>query len=62
MADARRLGADLVLASDPDGDRLAVAVPDPAADGGWRKLTGDQTGALLGAFLLDATAAAARPG
>ena len=62
MADARRLGADLILASDPDGDRLAVAVPDPEADGGWRKLTGDQTGALLGAFLLDATAAAAHPG
>ena len=30
LADARRLGADLVVASDPDGDRLAVAVPDPA--------------------------------
>ena len=30
LADARRLGADLVLASDPDGDRLAVAIPDPA--------------------------------
>jgi len=56
LADARRLGADLILASDPDGDRLAVAVPDPGAEGGWRKLTGDQAGALLGAFLLDATA------
>ena len=52
LADARRLEADLVLANDPDGDRLAVAVPDPAAGGGWRKLTGDQVGALLGAFLL----------
>jgi phosphomannomutase len=61
LADARRLGADLILASDPDGDRLAVAVPDPAADGGWQKLTGDQAGALLGAFLLDATAAQAHP-
>ncbi len=30
LADARRLGADLVVASDPDGDRLAVAVPDRA--------------------------------
>ena len=62
LADARRLGADLVVASDPDGDRLAVAVPDPAgtatsADGsGWRVLTGDQLGALLGASLLERTA------
>src|SRR2546423_9314405 len=40
LADARRLGADLVVASDPDGDRLAVAVPDragsAAGDGGSR--------------------------
>jgi phosphomannomutase len=54
LSDARRLDADLVLASDPDGDRLAVAVPDPAASGGWRKLTGDQVGGLLGAFVLAA--------
>jgi len=54
LAQARELGADLVLASDPDGDRLAVAVPgeDDAAASGWRQLTGDQLGALLGAFLL----------
>jgi phosphomannomutase len=52
MAEARRLDADLVLANDPDGDRLAVAVPDPATPGGWRMLTGDQVGALLGAYLL----------
>jgi phosphomannomutase len=53
LAQARRSGADLVLANDPDGDRLAVAVPDPDAAGGWRTLTGDQVGALLGAYLLD---------
>ena len=58
LADARRLGADLVVASDPDGDRLAVAVPDLA---GWRVLTGDQVGALLGASLLDRTAGQAAP-
>jgi phosphomannomutase len=60
---ARRSGADLVLASDPDGDRLAVAIPDPAAvsgpgAGGWRTLTGDQVGALLGAAVLDQVPAA----
>jgi phosphomannomutase len=54
LADARRLGADLVVASDPDGDRLAVAVPEPG--GAWRTLTGDQVGALLGASLLERTA------
>ena len=62
LADAQRQGADLVLASDPDGDRLAVAwpsapgaqgAPDAIADGAWRMLTGDQLGALLGAYLLE---------
>jgi phosphomannomutase len=67
LADARRLGADLVVASDPDGDRLAVAVPDRAGGAGagggsgWRVLTGDQVGALLGASLLDRSAGQAAP-
>lgn len=58
LAQARRSGADLVIANDPDGDRLAVAVPDDDAPGGWRTLTGDQVGALLGAYLLGRDAAA----
>ena len=53
LAQARDTGADLVIANDPDGDRLAVAVPDATAPGGWRALTGDQMGGLLGAYLLD---------
>src|SRR5215472_10832570 len=57
IAQARRSGADLVVANDPDGDRLAVAVPDPAAPGGYRQLTGNQVGALLGAYLLGEDAA-----
>jgi phosphomannomutase len=54
LADARSLGADLVLASDPDGDRLAVAV---RVTTGWLQLSGDQLGAVLGAFLLETDSA-----
>jgi phosphomannomutase len=43
---------DLVIANDPDADRCAVAVPDPAADGGWRMLRGDDVGALLATHLV----------
>ena len=43
-------GADVVIANDPDADRCAVAVP--LSSGGWRALTGDEVGALLGTHLL----------
>jgi phosphomannomutase len=57
LALAAQVGADLVLANDPDADRCAAAVPDPASvdatnPGGWRMLRGDEVGALLGAHLL----------
>ncbi|GAA4111224.1 phospho-sugar mutase [Enteractinococcus coprophilus] len=40
---------DLIVAHDPDADRLAVAVP---IEGQWQRLTGDQVGLLLGARLM----------
>ncbi|MFV2121087.1 phospho-sugar mutase [Streptomyces sp. Act-28] len=52
FAKAREAGPDLVIANDPDADRCAVAVPAPAAEGGWRMLRGDEVGALLATHLV----------
>ncbi len=58
LALARKTKAQLVLANDPDADRLAVAVPDDATGrDGYRQLTGNQVGALLGHYLLTERAA-----
>ncbi|MPV38874.1 phospho-sugar mutase [Georgenia subflava] len=46
---ARAVDADVVLANDPDADRCSMAVPDRSVEGGWRQLTGDEIGSLLGA-------------
>lgn len=45
---ARKTKAELIVANDPDADRLAVAVPDNSAAEGYRRLTGNELGALLG--------------
>ncbi len=45
---ATQSASDLILANDPDADRLAVAVP---ADGGWKMLTGDQVGLILADYV-----------
>jgi len=57
MALATKVDADIIVAHDPDADRLAVAVPDGA--GGWRQLTGNQVGVLLAEDLLTAQERAA---
>lgn len=49
---ARDEGADVAMANDPDADRFACAVPDPSTPGGWRVLTGDEIGSLLGDWRL----------
>lgn len=50
LALAARVEADLVVANDPDGDRLAVAVPN--GQGGYQALTGNEVGCLLAQDLL----------
>jgi len=59
---ARSVDAELVIANDPDADRLAVAVPDADAPGGWRRLTGNEIGLLLGWRAARAVAAAGTGG
>ncbi|MEV4562516.1 phospho-sugar mutase [Nonomuraea sp. NPDC049419] len=50
---AGKIGADLVLANDPDADRCAVGVPLPG--GGVRMLTGDEVGGLLAEHVITHT-------
>src|SRR5690606_28635812 len=56
MALAAEVGADIVVANDPDADRCAVALPvsgDRAASRSeWQMLRGDEVGALLADHLL----------
>ncbi|MGO8959867.1 MAG: hypothetical protein ACLQFR_21230 [Streptosporangiaceae bacterium] len=47
---AAESGAELVLSTDPDADRLGVEVR--LADGSWRHLTGNQIGAIIAYFLI----------
>ena len=45
---AREIGAELIIANDPDADRFSAAIPDASAAVGYRQLTGDEVGLLLG--------------
>lgn len=50
MALAAKLQADVVMATDPDADRIGLGVPD--GKGGYRLLNGNQTAALVTDYLL----------
>lgn len=50
IRDGKKVGADLLIATDPDADRLGIAVLNP--EGEYVVLTGNQTGALLLDYLL----------
>lgn len=47
---AEENGSDLLLATDPDADRVGIAVRD---NGGYKLLTGNEVGVLLTDFLLE---------
>ena len=45
IATADRVGAQLIIANDPDADRLSICVP---GEDGWQQLTGNEVGLILG--------------
>ena len=60
IAQGVAVGADLVIANDPDADRLALAIPDGA--GSFRRLSGNEVGWLLGWRAASRAAAEGRTG
>jgi phosphomannomutase len=58
LALAAETGAELVLANDPDADRLAAAVPDGR---GFRMLSGNEVGALLADDAIEHASTSGRP-
>ncbi len=46
---AKKVGADLVMGTDPDADRLGIAAPD---NGEFKLITGNQLGSLLAYYIM----------
>lgn len=56
LALAADVAADVAIALDPDADRCAVGIPlGMSGEAGWRMLSGDETGWLLGDYILPDT-------
>lgn len=52
LAKAKAIDADLVIATDPDADRVGMAVKDPTGE--WQLLNGNQAASLIIYYLLKA--------
>ncbi|RFP64110.1 phospho-sugar mutase [Hymenobacter lapidiphilus] len=52
LDEAKALDADIVLATDPDSDRVGIALKNPAGE--WVLVNGNQTAALLTHYVLSA--------
>jgi len=50
LAMCNKVKPDLLLATDPDADRVGIAVPD--SDGSYRLITGNETGIMLTDYIL----------
>ena len=46
LADAQRLGAEVILANDPDADRIGLVAPNQAHQGQWELMAGNDLVAL----------------
>lgn len=62
FAKARETGGNLIIANDPDADRLAIGVPEKSSPDGYRRLTGDEVGLILGHAAASAAARTGRKG
>ncbi|HMO86234.1 MAG TPA: phospho-sugar mutase, partial [Lacipirellulaceae bacterium] len=63
IAHASHAGQDLIIATDPDCDRIGCAAPVTYKAGApWRTLSGNQIGALLADYVLESRQAAGRLG
>lgn len=59
FACAQKSDAHLIVANDPDADRLAIALPTELGE--WKMLHGDQVGVLLGWWIIERSRLVGKP-